>query len=88
MALEKRQLPEAVRKVAWFEVWVNIIILASLSLVVNIFVSSKLCAHGQNLYQISGFIDIDKIHPDACPALVADITAGEQGIIALAFGEL
>lgn len=53
MALEKRQLPEAVRK---------------------------------NLYQISGFIDIDKIHPDACPALVADITAGEQGIIALAFG--
>nr|XP_023914888.1 uncharacterized protein LOC112026435 isoform X2 [Quercus suber] len=52
MALEKRQLPEADRK----------------------------------LHQISGFIDIDKIHPDACPALVADISAGEQGIIALAFG--
>ncbi|CAN6709552.1 unnamed protein product [Malus baccata var. baccata] len=37
------------------------------------------------LYQISGFIDADKIHPDACPALVADLS-GEQGIIALAFG--
>ncbi|XP_068315215.1 uncharacterized protein [Pyrus communis] len=37
------------------------------------------------LYQISGFIDTDKIHPDACPALVADLS-GEQGIIALAFG--
>lgn len=43
--------------------------------------------HGQKLYQISGFIDVDKIHPDACPALVADISAGEQGIMALAFGE-
>lgn len=39
------------------------------------------------LYRIAGFIDIDKIHPDACPALVADILAGEQGIIALAFGK-
>ncbi|GMI75520.1 hypothetical protein like AT5G23890 [Hibiscus trionum] len=38
------------------------------------------------LYQISGFIDIDKINPDAWPALVADLSAGEQGIIALAFG--
>ncbi|XP_034205099.1 uncharacterized protein LOC117619289 isoform X2 [Prunus dulcis] len=37
------------------------------------------------LYQISGFIDTDKIHPDACPALVADLS-GEQGIITLAFG--
>ncbi|XP_062001729.1 uncharacterized protein LOC133718867 isoform X5 [Rosa rugosa] len=37
------------------------------------------------LHQISGFIDTDKIHPDACPALVADLS-GEQGIIALAFG--
>ncbi|XP_009342958.2 uncharacterized protein LOC103934920 isoform X2 [Pyrus x bretschneideri] len=37
------------------------------------------------LYRISGFIDADKIHPDACPALVADLS-GEQGIIALAFG--
>ncbi|XP_022736015.1 plectin-like isoform X6 [Durio zibethinus] len=53
MALEKRQLPEADRKI---------------------------------LYQISGFIDIDKINPDAWPALVADLSAGEQGIIALAFG--
>ncbi|KAM5557361.1 hypothetical protein ABKV19_024644 [Rosa sericea] len=52
MALEKRHLPEADRKV---------------------------------LHQISGFIDTDKIHPDACPALVADLS-GEQGIIALAFG--
>uniref|UniRef100_A0A5B7BSB4 Putative GPI-anchored adhesin-like protein PGA55 isoform X1 n=1 Tax=Davidia involucrata TaxID=16924 RepID=A0A5B7BSB4_DAVIN len=38
------------------------------------------------LHQLSGFIDIDKIHSDACPALVADLSAGEQGIIALAFG--
>ncbi|OMO83985.1 hypothetical protein CCACVL1_11056 [Corchorus capsularis] len=53
MALEKRQLPEADRKI---------------------------------LYQLSGFIDIDKINPDAWPALVADLSSGEQGIIALAFG--
>lgn len=53
MALEKRSLPEADRKV---------------------------------LYEVSGFIDTDKIHPDACPALVADLSAGEQGITALAFG--
>ncbi|KAK1366593.1 SLH domain-containing protein [Heracleum sosnowskyi] len=38
------------------------------------------------LQQVSGFIDIDKIDPDACPALVADLSAGEQGIVALAFG--
>ncbi|XP_034711018.1 uncharacterized protein LOC117933653 isoform X3 [Vitis riparia] len=38
------------------------------------------------LYQVSGFIDIDNINPDAWPALVADASAGEQGIIALAFG--
>ncbi|RZC72568.1 hypothetical protein C5167_048040 [Papaver somniferum] len=36
--------------------------------------------------QLCGFIDIDKINPDAWPALVADISAGDQGIIALAFG--
>ncbi|KAL6500894.1 hypothetical protein OROHE_025091 [Orobanche hederae] len=36
--------------------------------------------------QVSGFIDIDKIDPDAWPALVADLAAGEQGIITLAFG--
>ncbi|XP_022140921.1 uncharacterized protein LOC111011467 isoform X2 [Momordica charantia] len=53
MALEKRQLPEADRKM---------------------------------LHQVSGFIDTDKIHPDACPALVADLSVGEHGIIALAFG--
>ncbi|XP_043715898.1 uncharacterized protein LOC122664230 isoform X5 [Telopea speciosissima] len=38
------------------------------------------------MYQHSGFIDIDKINPDAWPALVADLSAGEQGIMALAFG--
>ncbi|KAI9162112.1 hypothetical protein LWI28_023995 [Acer negundo] len=53
MVLEKRQLPEANRKI---------------------------------LYQLSGFIDIDKINPDAWPALVADLSGGEQGITALAFG--
>jgi len=36
--------------------------------------------------QLSGFIDIDKINQDAWPALVADLSAGEQGIIAQAFG--
>ncbi|KAI8564829.1 hypothetical protein RHMOL_Rhmol03G0212700 [Rhododendron molle] len=53
MALEKRKLPDADKKI---------------------------------LHQLSGFIDIDKINPDACPALVADLSAGENGIIALAFG--
>ncbi|GER25244.1 hypothetical protein STAS_00809 [Striga asiatica] len=38
------------------------------------------------MQQVSGFIDIDKIHPDAWPALVADLAAGEQGIVTLAFG--
>ncbi|KAG4910544.1 hypothetical protein JHK87_056660 [Glycine soja] len=37
------------------------------------------------LCQLSGFIDTDKIHTDACPALVADVSAGEHGIIVLAF---
>ncbi|XP_057774351.1 uncharacterized protein LOC130993473 isoform X2 [Salvia miltiorrhiza] len=36
--------------------------------------------------QLTGFIDIEKINPDAWPAVVADITAGDQGIITLAFG--
>ncbi|XP_043713152.1 uncharacterized protein LOC122661713 isoform X2 [Telopea speciosissima] len=40
----------------------------------------------QILYQRSGFIDIEKINPDAWPAVLADLSAGEQGIIALAFG--
>ncbi|KAI3471143.1 hypothetical protein Pfo_027806 [Paulownia fortunei] len=40
----------------------------------------------KNLQQLSGFIDIDKINPDAWPALVADLAAGEQCIITLAFG--
>ncbi|XP_058205938.1 uncharacterized protein LOC131319608 isoform X4 [Rhododendron vialii] len=53
MALEKRKLPDADKKI---------------------------------LHQLSGFIDIERINPDACPALVADLSAGENGIIALAFG--
>ncbi|XP_011048750.1 PREDICTED: uncharacterized protein LOC105142691 isoform X1 [Populus euphratica] len=53
MALDKRQLPEADKKM---------------------------------LYKLSGFRDIDKINPDAWPALVADLSAGDQGIISLAFG--
>nr|XP_010907949.1 uncharacterized protein LOC105034465 isoform X1 [Elaeis guineensis] len=40
----------------------------------------------QHLYQCSGYIDIDKINPDAWPALAADLSSGEQGIIPLAFG--
>lgn len=39
------------------------------------------------LQQLTGFMDIDKINPDAWPAVVADIAAGDQGIITLAFGE-
>lgn len=39
------------------------------------------------LQELSGFVDIDKIRQDACPALLADIkTGGERGIVALAFG--
>ncbi|KAD4584844.1 hypothetical protein R6Q59_036371 [Mikania micrantha] len=38
------------------------------------------------LLQVSGFIDIDKINPDAWPALIADLSAGENGIVSLAFG--
>ncbi|KAI5570010.1 hypothetical protein POPTR_012G142500v4 [Populus trichocarpa] len=53
MALEKRQFPEADKKM---------------------------------LYKVSGFRDIDKLNPDAWPALVADLSAGDQGIISLAFG--
>lgn len=40
----------------------------------------------QMLYKLSGFIDIDKINPDAWPAIIADLSTGEQGIAALAFG--
>ncbi|MCD7465146.1 hypothetical protein HAX54_000690 [Datura stramonium] len=40
----------------------------------------------KSVQKVSGFIDVDKIHPDAWPALVADLTSGEQGIVALAFG--
>lgn len=36
--------------------------------------------------RVSRFIDVGKIHPDAWPALVADLSSGEQGIVALAFG--
>ncbi|KAH9327267.1 hypothetical protein KI387_007445, partial [Taxus chinensis] len=53
IALEKKQLPEANRKMLW---------------------------------KISGFIDIDKIHQDAWPALLADLKSGEQSITSAAFG--
>ncbi|KAH7426981.1 hypothetical protein KP509_10G025100 [Ceratopteris richardii] len=33
-----------------------------------------------------GFIDLEKVHKDAWPALLMDISAGEQSIIALTFG--
>ena len=51
------------------------------------FASSSLCNHLQMLYKVSGFRDIDKLNPDAWPALAADLSAGDQGIISLAFGE-
>ncbi|XP_072963684.1 uncharacterized protein [Typha angustifolia] len=40
----------------------------------------------KSLYQCSGYIDIDQINPDTWPALVSDLSAGEQSITALAFG--
>ncbi|KAG2310396.1 hypothetical protein Bca4012_024913 [Brassica carinata] len=43
-------------------------------------------ADSKKLYQLSGFLDIDKINPEAWPALIADLSAGEHGITALAFG--
>ncbi|CAH8373546.1 unnamed protein product [Eruca vesicaria subsp. sativa] len=43
-------------------------------------------ADSKKLYQLSGFLDIDKINPEAWPALIADLSTGEHGIIALAFG--
>jgi len=36
---------------------------------------------GQMLYRLSGFIDADKMHSDA------DVSAGERGITARAFGK-
>jgi hypothetical protein len=44
-------------------------------------------ADSKKLYQLSGFLDIDKINPEAWPALIADLSAGEHGITALSFGE-
>ncbi|KAJ9545756.1 hypothetical protein OSB04_025463 [Centaurea solstitialis] len=38
------------------------------------------------LQRLSGFIDIDRIDQDAWPALIADLSAGEHGIVGLAFG--
>ncbi|XP_010454672.1 PREDICTED: uncharacterized protein LOC104736400 isoform X1 [Camelina sativa] len=43
-------------------------------------------ADKKKLYELSGFIDIEKINPDAWPAIIADLSTGEQGIAALAFG--
>ncbi|KAF9672029.1 hypothetical protein SADUNF_Sadunf12G0111900 [Salix dunnii] len=43
-------------------------------------------ADKKTLYKVSGFRDVDKLNPDAWPALVADLSAGDQGIISLAFG--
>lgn len=49
--------------------------------------TDKIISNQKVLHRVSGFIDVDKIHPDACPAIVADLSTAEQGIIALAFGE-
>ncbi|KAL8139753.1 hypothetical protein V2J09_005774 [Rumex salicifolius] len=38
------------------------------------------------LQKVSGFIDIDRIDPNAWPAVLEDMSAGEHGIIAHAFG--
>ncbi|PKA55011.1 hypothetical protein AXF42_Ash003648 [Apostasia shenzhenica] len=39
-----------------------------------------------DVYQVTGYIDIDKIDSAAWPALVADLSSGEHGITSLAFG--
>ncbi|XP_041992929.1 uncharacterized protein LOC121743665 isoform X2 [Salvia splendens] len=36
--------------------------------------------------QLTRFMDIDNVNTDAWPAVVADVAAGDKGIIALAFG--
>jgi hypothetical protein len=38
------------------------------------------------LQKVSGFVDVDQIHKDAWPALMADLTAEGPSIIASAFG--
>ncbi|CAM8997850.1 unnamed protein product [Rhodiola kirilowii] len=43
-------------------------------------------ADRKTLYQASGFVDIDRINPAVWPALVADLTSGDQAIVPLAFG--
>ncbi|KAL5994368.1 hypothetical protein ACLOJK_024418 [Asimina triloba] len=60
--------------------------LAAKRLAQTFFVAKLLIPHVQTLYQSSGFIDIDKINPEAWPAIAADMSAGEQGITGLAFG--
>lgn len=42
--------------------------------------------YNQEFHQHSGYIDMDKISTDAWPAIVADLSSGESGIISLAFG--
>jgi hypothetical protein len=39
------------------------------------------------LQEISGFADVDRIHEDAWPALMADLTSKGPSIIASAFGK-
>lgn len=40
----------------------------------------------QTLQEVSGFIDADRVHKDARPALMADLVSEEHSIIASAFG--
>ncbi|KAJ7543790.1 hypothetical protein O6H91_09G052800 [Diphasiastrum complanatum] len=40
----------------------------------------------ESLQTVSGFIDLEKIHKDALPALAVDVSAGERSITAMAFG--
>ena len=41
----------------------------------------------QTLQEVSGFIDVDRVHKDARPALMADLVSDEHSIIASAFGK-
>ncbi|CAK9266573.1 unnamed protein product [Sphagnum jensenii] len=45
-----------------------------------------LSVNKEGLQKASGFVDVDQIHEDAWPALMADLTAEEPSIIASAFG--
>lgn len=80
MALEKRHLPEVDRKVLYN------LFLSGFLLIFFFITNLSYFLSNQTFHQRSGYIDMDKISTDAWPAIVADLSSGESGIISLAFG--